>query len=262
MNNQSDLQGITEGLEGYRGSNPELTRLIDLYQEVFRIQEQTRLKARSAPGLGFDEAHRRLSSGNFILEGRAPSIGARLFKETALALGEVFSKASGCRFPAREILALHQLRPKATSNLASDILSNRVDYLKQFAKGTDFNEETVFLFLHSLVVPFFQAEAENYKDIIKESGWLKGICPFCGSPPRYARFLKEDGRRILFCPLCRSQWRFPVPAKVPREGECDRGMVGLHCTSDRQIVTAYIVWLRGTDTKAWPIFNQGIGTHP
>ncbi len=183
--------------------------MIDLYQEVFRIQEQTRLKARSAPGLGFDEAHRRLSSGHFILEGRAPSIGARLFKETALALGEVFSKASGCRFPAREILALHQLRPKATSNLASDILSNRVDYLKQFAKGTDFNEETVFLFLHSLVVPFFQAEAENYKDIIKESGWLKGICPFCGSPPRYARFLKEDGRRILFCPLCRSQWRFP-----------------------------------------------------
>jgi len=209
VNSQSDLERITEELERYRGRDPELSRLIDLYQEVFRVQESTRLKARSTPGIVFDEARRRLSSGHFILKGRGLNIDAGLFREAALALGEVFSRVSGDRFPSQEILALPQLRPEAISGFASDILSNRVDYLKQFARGTDFNEETVFLFLYSLAVPFFQAEAENYRGIIKESGWKRGFCPFCGSLPRYARFHQEDGRRILFCPLCRSQWRFP-----------------------------------------------------
>lgn len=209
MNNQAGSQYLTEELERYRGTNPELGELIDLYQEVFKIQELTRSKAKAAPGISFNEARRRLDRGQFILEGKAPAIDAGLFKETALALGEVFSRVSRRRFPIPELLALPQLKPKALGDFASDILTNRIDYLKQFARSTDYNEEAVFLFLYSLVVPFFQAEADNYQNIIKEASWIKGVCPFCGSPPRYARFLEEDGRLLLFCPLCRRQWRFP-----------------------------------------------------
>jgi len=134
---------------------------------------------------------------------------AKLFSEAARGLAEVFSKVSEQPFPIEKLLALPQLKPQAMADFALAILSNKVDFLKQFAQTTDYNQETIFFFLHSLVVPFFQIEAENYEGIISEVGWQKGICPFCGSLPRYARFDKEDGRRILFCPLCHSQWRFP-----------------------------------------------------
>lgn len=210
MSSQTSYERIDGEFERYRGTNPELEALIDLYKEVSQIQESARSKARSAPGVVSDtEARRKLNSEHFILEDKTPTIDPALFKETALALGEAFSKVSGISFPTEELLALPQLKAKALGSFASDILSNRIDYLKQFAKDTDYNEETVFLFLHNLVIPFFQAEADNYQDIIKKSDWMKGICPCCGSPPRYARLLKEDGRRILFCPLCRSQWRHP-----------------------------------------------------
>lgn len=209
MSAKSGFERLAEELERYRGTNPELEELIDLYKEVFRIQESARSKVGPTPDIVFDEACRRLDSGHFILEGRAPALDAALFKETALALGEAFSRTSKQKFPTEELLALPQLKPEALGDFTADILGNRIDYLKQFAKSTDYNEETIFLFLHSLVIPFFQAEADGCQAIIKESAWTKRICPFCGSLPRYARLLKEDGRRILYCPLCRSEWRFP-----------------------------------------------------
>ena len=209
MDNQYSFERISEEIGRYRKANPELSKWLDLYQEVFHIQESTKLKARSAPGISFDEVRHKLGSGHFILKGKAPHIDAKLFRDTASALAEAFSKVSGRRFPVKEILSLPQMQPEALTDFALSILNNRVDNLKQFVQSTDYNQETVFFFLHSLVVPFFQADAEDYQDIIKESGWIKGICPFCGSLPRYARFYKEDGRRLLFCPLCRSQWRFP-----------------------------------------------------
>lgn len=208
MSGQTNFERLAEELERYRGDTPELEELIDLYKEVFRIQESARLKIGAAPEVVLGDASKRLGAGHFILEGSAPTIDYAIFKEAAQALGEAFSKASGRKFPVQELLALPQLKPEGLSGFAADILNNRIDYLNDFARGTDFNEETIFHFLHSLVVPFFQAEADNYRDLIWESDWMKGICPFCGSPPRYARLLKEDGRRILFCPLCRSEWRF------------------------------------------------------
>jgi FdhE protein len=199
---------LTEELERYRGKSPELEELVGFYKEVFKIQESTRSKIGSAPEVVIEAALGRLEAGHFILEGKGPTINYGVFKETAKALSEAFSKATGKKFPIAELLALPQLKPEKIYTFSADILNNRIDYLKDFSKGTEFNKETIFHFLHNLVIPFFQAEAERYGDLFGKAEWLKGICPFCGSPPRYARFHKEDGRRLLSCPLCRSQWRF------------------------------------------------------
>lgn len=209
MNNQYSFEHISQEIGRYRGANSELVKWFDLYLEVFRIQESTRARVGSAPGISFDEARHKLGLGHFILEGKAPHIDAKLFGDSALALAQAFSQVSECRFPVEELLSLSQMHHESLADFALGILNNRLDYLVQFVQNTDYNQETVFFFLRSLVVPFFQAEAENYQDIIRESGWLRGACPFCGSLPRYARFDKEDGRRILYCPMCRSQWRFP-----------------------------------------------------
>ena len=208
MSQEISSKRLAEELERYRGKNPELEELIGFYKEVFKIQESARSKIGSAPGVVLEAALGRLEAGHFILEGSGPAIDYTIFRETAEALSEAFGRTAEKKFPTAEMLALPQLRPENINTFAADILNNRIAYLKDFAKGSEFNEETIFHFLHNLVIPFFQAEAEGYGDLFKKAEWLKGICPFCGSQPRYARFHKEDGRRLLSCPLCRSQWRF------------------------------------------------------
>ena len=209
MTSKSGIKALTEELKKHRGANPELEKLIDLYEEIFKVQESIRPKAGSAPVLSPGEALAKLLSGQYIIEKKALQIDPELYRETALALGKIFSRVSGRPFPVEELLSLPRLKPEAASKFAADILANKVDYVKKFAKSSDFNEETIFFFLLSLIVPFFQGQAEYYKEIIKDAGWKKGSCPFCGSPPRHARLEGKDSQRFLYCPLCRSQWRFP-----------------------------------------------------
>ena len=209
MTSKSGIKALTEELKKHRGTNPELEKLIDLYEEIFKVQESIRPKAGSAPVLSPGEALAKLLSGQYIIEKKALQIDPELYRETALALGKIFSRVSGRPFPIEELLSLPRLKPEAASKFAADILANKVDYVKEFAKSSDFNEETIFFFLLSLIVPFFQGQAEYYKEIIKDAGWKKGSCPLCGSPPRHARLEGKDSQRFLYCPLCRSQWRFP-----------------------------------------------------
>jgi FdhE protein len=206
---ESGIKAITEELKKHRGANPELEKLIDLYEEIFKIQESSRLKAGSAPVISPGEALAKLLNGQYVIEKKALQIDPKLYRETALALGEVFNRVSGRPFPVEELLSLPRLKPEAASKFAADILANKVDYVKEFAKNGSFNEETIFFFLLSLIVPFFQAQADNYAEVIKEASWTKCSCPFCGSPPRHARLEGKDSQRYLYCPLCRSQWRFP-----------------------------------------------------
>ena len=209
MTSKSGIKAITEELKKHRGATPELEKLIDLYEEIFKVQESIRPKAGSAPVLSPGEALAKLLSGQYIIDKKTLQIDPGLYRETALAQGQVFSRVSGRPFPVAELLSLPRLKPEAASKFADDILANKVGYVKEFARSGDFNEETIFFFLLSLIVPFFQAQAEYYKGVIKESGWQKGSCPFCGSPPRHARLEGKDSQRFLYCPLCRSQWRFP-----------------------------------------------------
>jgi FdhE protein len=206
---ESGIKAITEELKKHRGANPELEKLIDLYEEIFKIQESSRLKAGSAPVISPGEALAKLLNGQYVIEKKALQIDPKLYRETALALGEVFNRVSGRPFPVEELLSLPRLKPEAASKFAADILANKVDYVKEFAKNGSFNEETIFFFLLSLIVPFFQAQADNYAEVNKEASWTKCSCPFCGSPPRHARLEGKDSQRYLYCPLCRSQWRFP-----------------------------------------------------
>ena len=49
---------------------------------------------------------------------------------------------------------------------------------------------------------------EGWRD---DDGWLRNICPMCGSPPAMAQLVGKDPRRrrrVLHCGLCRSRWRY------------------------------------------------------
>jgi FdhE protein len=199
--------GIEAELKRYRDKDPELAQVLDFYKEIFEIQKSARDKI--GPTSLLDDATAKLESGRFILEGSHPAIDYGVFKEAALKLSGAFSKMAGQEFPVEELLALPQLQEENIDSLAGDVLNNRIGYIMDFAEGSGFNAETVFHFLHQLLIPFFQAAAEGYADTIEKAAWQQGNCPYCGSQPRYARFHLSDGRRLLYCPLCHSQWRFP-----------------------------------------------------
>ena len=209
MNNYYNIKQIDKELERYLGKKPELAKVIKLYQKIFTIQESVRQKAKPTLEVSLEESFKKLISGRYIVEGTAPVIDAELFSKTAKIMGEAFSEVSGDTFPVDRLLSLPEFKPEAISGLATKIINNDdIAFLKQFSLKSSYNQETVFLFIFSLLVPFFQKEAMKYQKVIEEAQWLKGHCPFCGNQPQYSRFHKEDGRRLLFCPLCRSQWRF------------------------------------------------------
>jgi len=209
VNNYYSIKNIDKELLRYLGKKPELSKVIKLYKKIFSIQESARQKAKPTLEVSLDEAFKKLKSGKYILEGMAPTIDAELFLETAKAMGEAFSEVSGEPFPVDQLLALPEFQPEAVDKLAARIIVDDIAFLKQFAKRSSYNEETISLFIFSLLVPFFQKEAGKYQEVFEKAQWHKGHCPFCSSQPQYNRFYKEDGRRLLFCPLCRSQWRFP-----------------------------------------------------
>ncbi len=198
--------GIEAEISRYGEKNPELAPVLDFYKEIFDIQESARKKLGPTPL--FEDAASRLESGCYILQGNHLPIDYEVFRETALTLAVAFSKQAGQEFPVTELLALPQLQAENVKSLADDVLNNRIGYISDFAAGSSFNEETVFHFLHNLLIPFFQTGAGGYAETFENAQWLRGVCPYCGSQPRYARFHHEDGRRLLYCPLCRSQWRF------------------------------------------------------
>jgi len=203
------IKSIEKELSRYLGKKPELEKVIRLYKEIFSIQESARQKAKPALEVSLDEAFKKLKSGRYILEGMAPVINAELFIETAKAMGRAFSKVSGEPFPTEQLLALPEFQPEAIDKLAARIIVDDIAFIRKFAKASSYNEETISLFIFSLLVPFFQKEAEKYQEVFEQAKWNQGHCPFCSSQPQYSRFHKDDGRRVLFCPLCRSQWRFP-----------------------------------------------------
>ncbi len=100
---------------------------------------------------------------------------------------------------------------KAGANLAElarSILSKDLSILKSWSKrylvGTDF---ALFVGLN-LTQALLELYGQKLKDRIDQEGWLKGICPVCGSRPSTQRLRRDDGRRMLRCSLCASEWHF------------------------------------------------------
>lgn len=208
MSNTDNLKKINDELKRYKKKDEGLTKIIDLYTEIFSIQESALQSLEPTLSVSPEDAVSKLKDGHYLLEDLNISIDASVFKKTARALAKVFKETSGEDVPVEELLALPELQDDKLNDFAKDILSNEIDYLKDFAKDSAFNEQTIFFFLHQLLVPFFQINAEKYHSSAGEAGWNKGSCPFCGSASRYIRLHKDDGRRLLYCSLCRTEWRF------------------------------------------------------
>lgn len=198
-----------EELRLYEAEFPHLSPIIDLNRKILAIQESVRASLGPAPAVsnwGLDN----LNAGTHVLSGNPPVIPDDLFRQAAKELAQVFSEIAGADFPVNLILELPQLDGDNVSAISTDLIEDRLD-LKTLSEGTSFNTETIAFFLHSLLVPFYEREAEAYSSIItnREIPWTAGFCPICGVPPRYGVIYDEKGFRKLYCGLCRTEWPYP-----------------------------------------------------
>ncbi len=205
----SNYQRCQQELARYQAEQPGLAQVIGLGKEILEIQESVREKLGPTP-VSSAEGLSNLRAGQSALLGQKVHIPMDLFRPAAEKLAEVFSRTSGEKFPLDRLLALPQLQGGDAWALADDVMADNLN-LDVVAEGSGFNVETVAYFLHSLLVPFFEREAEAYGPLIQsqEIRWAQGVCPVCGALPRYGIYHGEKGFRKLYCGLCRAEWPYP-----------------------------------------------------
>jgi len=207
--NISIYQRCRTELERYEAEKSFPEGFIGLNKKILDIQESVRGKLGPTPPVS---AHglENLRSGEPALSGAKVEIPALVFVEAARELAAAFSEVAGQQFPLEKVLALPYFKGDDASGLAEDLSAGRLD-LATVAGGSGFNIETVAFFFHSLMVPFFEHQAEAYQLGIanREIRWAKGICPVCGTLPRYGVYYGEKGFRKLYCGLCRTEWPYP-----------------------------------------------------
>ena len=193
----------------YEAEQPGLARVISLGKAILEIQESVREELGPTPPPS-PEGLSNLRAGEPALSGQTVSVPTGIFRRSAEKLAAVFTEVAGEKFPLDRLLALPQLQGEDASALAGDVMADRLN-LEPIAEGSGFNVETVSYFMHSLLVPFFESEAEPYAPVIgsQEIRWAKGICPVCGALPRYGVYHGEKGYRKLYCGLCRAEWPYP-----------------------------------------------------
>ena len=199
-------------LARYEAEQPGLSRFIGLNKSILEIQESVREKLGPTPPPS-EAGLNNLRAGQPALDGQNVPVPAAVFRTAAEQLAAVFSEVSGEKFPIARLLALPQLQGEDASALAEDVMTDRL-HLEEVAEGSGFNVETLAFFLHSLLVPFFERQAEAYQPTItnREIRWAKGVCPVCGALPRYGVYHGEKGYRKLYCGFCRAEW---PPPQVP-----------------------------------------------
>ncbi len=196
-------------LARYEAEQPALSRFIGLGKAILEIQESVREMLGPTPPPS-EQGLSNLRAGRPVLYGQKVPISTTIFKQAAERLAIIFSDTAGAKFPLERLLALPQLQGEDASALADDVMADRLN-LEAIAEGSGFNVETLAYFLHSLLVPFFEREAEAYAPLIEsqEIRWAQGVCPVCGALPRYGVYHGEKGYRKLYCGLCRAQWPYP-----------------------------------------------------
>jgi len=200
---------VEDELARYIARFPELEEVAGLYADIFRLQEE--LKVRLGPRKPADRARalEKLSKDIPLLEDDGTLIQPHLFRDAAVSLAEILRKWNGEDFPAERILAAPQLSAEYLPRFLEGLREDPHSSLAKLSEETGVKQETLAFFLRTLLTPFYESEAKRYGELLRETPRHSGACPACGSPPGMARLRQEDGRRVLQCSLCRAEWDFP-----------------------------------------------------
>ena len=90
---------------------------------------------------------------------------------------------------------------------ASALLPTHPSFTRHVQERIGLSSDILGFLCQIVVRPPLEEVVEPLRGLLEDSGWDRGICPFCGSPAAFSD-LGEDGKRRLLCHLCGSEWGF------------------------------------------------------
>jgi len=194
-------------IEFYEAKKPDLTDLLELYVQIYELQNQheSEIELQTLPSA--EEIKASLEEGKPILSKSGEVwINEELFQRILSEVGRIVGGKGKFKNQIESFLTLPIVRD--TKSLLAQFMEEKT-FLFQLSMKSGLNVEAIRFLLLSSLVPFYQSQAKEVMKMADYSLWQKGICPYCGHRPEMAKFRKEDGMRILQCPLCRTEWPFP-----------------------------------------------------
>jgi FdhE protein len=210
---------IAEAMENFAGKRPVLEPILRVFGNI--LMEKARVADRFAGGgpgdLDLDVS--RLREGVPLLAGVSlEPVRDRLdesFEAMAAVLGRSFTDFE------QDLARLDGIRRAGGLDLVRLSRACLEADRRAFEEAAEFFEvQAGFLGMMTACVlaPVLEAVAMCCADRVRESGWLKGCCPVCGSMPSISylgqgpepasEFLTGGGgQRYLHCSMCGFEWR-------------------------------------------------------
>ncbi len=186
-------------------AKPELKEILDFYEATLKAQRQVKLSFQpDLSKLDIELCRKRSSKGLPFLKSSDIQIDPDLFDKLLEDIGQVI------RSKKKEAIPVTLKRfslDKQCALLLRDILEEG-PALEKLACEMKVDFKVFYFLVTQAFSPFLQSYAQKLREVVDLSGWLKGVCPICGTEPMIARLEEETGRRWLFCPLCHTEWLF------------------------------------------------------
>jgi FdhE protein len=200
---------IRNAIEKMREEIPQLSNLLDALGEL--IAEQEALKAELPPveNLPKEIDEVLFSQGVHVLVNNAFSIPLNSLKKSAGRLIPVMMRG----FPkiSEQLSAIatgiETSGPNSFGNVHVDFTPTD-ERISELAASLNVDPEIMRFTLTHFMKPYAAKNAEAFAELIRESKWLKGYCPICGSWPELGFLEGPEGRRWLRCSFCSHEWTF------------------------------------------------------
>jgi len=194
-------------IENYKAVKPHCNDLFDILSEMLIVREEYRQKMKL---MSFTLEERLISKK---LEGGLPLLD--------LSAGD-YNLAPAKDYFLRLLEIVENRAPGETTEFTRQTIEGKIDFDEMIRNSFSFNAgsieevtldidddafDLVELFLEESLRPALEDFAEEYGDIIRNSGWNEGYCPICGKEPKIGEIKGEEGR-FLFCNQCGFEWNY------------------------------------------------------
>lgn len=204
----------------YSETKPHLAPILSFCDAIFDVQRQFAEQITPGLFLSQDSIQEKLSNGLPIFAGEELTIQPDIFRELTKSIACIYQSSKqneGAKRSFREnkqeeintLLESSEFKDNNIQIFVENLIHHQEEFLTNLVSKTGLDKETLFSLFQIVLIPFYEKNAEPFRDKIDETQWYSGFCPICGALPLMGKLRQEDGRRILMCSLCRTEWAFP-----------------------------------------------------
>ncbi|MBF0301878.1 MAG: formate dehydrogenase accessory protein FdhE [Desulfamplus sp.] len=218
INSPITPEQIRKSADMLKQTRPAYKYLIDFYEEMFVIQEESKSELDLDPIIiGQDQIKLKIDKGISLINPDQFVIDVNHAKKLLIKICSI----AGQKLP--HLLDASQNISAGLSNnsfnaetLFNALLKNDPKALNKIAQTINVNEDALIFFAFEAIAPSIQACSSQLSYYLKSDSeakpsqeqvpWKKGTCPVCGNIPQMG-ILNQDGEKYLVCSLCLHRWK-------------------------------------------------------